>query len=105
MDAGAARGRPVLHDATRPQGVTPWKQPRAPPPPRRASRDARRGGGWRTAAVTPARATSSPSSWTSPGSPQDVATLPGSVLDALLRRVHDSCAEGDPFVTGHKESQ
>ncbi|MGV9630760.1 hypothetical protein [Streptomyces sp. NPDC003487] len=38
-------------------------------------------------------------------SPQDVATLPGSVLDALLRRVHDSCAEGDPFVTGHKESQ
>lgn len=38
-------------------------------------------------------------------SPQDVAALPPSVLGALLRRVHDSCAEGDPFVTGHKESQ
>ncbi|MEU3840398.1 FxSxx-COOH cyclophane-containing RiPP peptide [Streptomyces sp. NPDC028635] len=38
-------------------------------------------------------------------SPDDVAALPGSVLGELLRRVHDSCAEGDPFVTGHKESQ
>lgn len=36
--------------------------------------------------------------------PEDIATLPDSVLGALLRRVHDSCAEGNPFVTGHSES-
>lgn len=36
--------------------------------------------------------------------PHDVAALPDSVLGALLRRVHDSCAAGDPFVTGHSES-
>ncbi|AVH59649.1 MULTISPECIES: FxSxx-COOH cyclophane-containing RiPP peptide [Streptomyces] len=35
---------------------------------------------------------------------EDVAALPDSVLGALLRRVHDSCAAGDPFVTGHTES-
>jgi FXSXX-COOH protein len=38
-------------------------------------------------------------------SPEDVAALPDTVLGATLRRVYDSCAEGDPFVTGHKESQ
>ncbi|MFF7978648.1 FxSxx-COOH cyclophane-containing RiPP peptide [Streptomyces sp. NPDC007901] len=37
-------------------------------------------------------------------SPDDVAALPDTVLGATLRRVYDSCAEGDPFVTGHKES-
>lgn len=37
-------------------------------------------------------------------SPEGVAALPDSVLGAVLRRVHDSCAEGDPFVTGHSES-
>ncbi|MFG2935888.1 FxSxx-COOH cyclophane-containing RiPP peptide [Streptomyces sp. NPDC048282] len=37
-------------------------------------------------------------------SPEDVAALPDTVLGATLRRVYDSCAEGDPFVTGHKES-
>lgn len=36
--------------------------------------------------------------------PDDVAALPDTVLGATLRRVYDSCAEGDPFVTGHKES-
>ncbi|MFG2874710.1 FxSxx-COOH cyclophane-containing RiPP peptide [Streptomyces sp. NPDC048337] len=36
---------------------------------------------------------------------EDVAALPDSVLGALLRRIHDSCAAGDPFVTGHRESQ
>ncbi|WP_369245425.1 FxSxx-COOH cyclophane-containing RiPP peptide [Streptomyces sp. R41] len=35
---------------------------------------------------------------------EDVAALPDSVLGALLRRVHESCAAGDPFVTGHTES-
>lgn len=37
-------------------------------------------------------------------SPEDVAALPATVLGATLRRVYDGCAEGDPFVTGHKES-
>ncbi|MFI2431933.1 FxSxx-COOH cyclophane-containing RiPP peptide [Streptomyces sp. NPDC018693] len=37
-------------------------------------------------------------------SPEDVAALPGTVFGETLRRVYDSCAEGDPFVTGHKES-
>jgi FXSXX-COOH protein len=37
--------------------------------------------------------------------PDGVAALPDTVLGALLRRIHDSCADGDPFVTGHKESQ
>lgn len=37
--------------------------------------------------------------------PEDVAALPESVLGAVLRRVYAGCAEGDPFVTGHKESQ
>ncbi|TLS44131.1 FXSXX-COOH protein [Streptomyces montanus] len=37
-------------------------------------------------------------------SPEQVAALPDSVLGALLRRVHDGCAEGDLFVTGHQES-
>ncbi|MFF4833637.1 FxSxx-COOH cyclophane-containing RiPP peptide [Streptomyces sp. NPDC001315] len=36
--------------------------------------------------------------------PEDVAALPESVLGAVLRRVYAGCAEGDPFVTGHKES-
>ncbi|MFJ3928353.1 hypothetical protein [Streptomyces sp. NPDC090022] len=35
--------------------------------------------------------------------PDDIAALPDSVLGALLRRVHETA--GDPFVTGHKESQ
>ncbi|GGT98316.1 FxSxx-COOH cyclophane-containing RiPP peptide [Streptomyces lateritius] len=34
----------------------------------------------------------------------EVAALPDSVLGAVLRRVRDSCAAGDPFVTGHTES-
>ncbi|MFF8277228.1 FxSxx-COOH cyclophane-containing RiPP peptide [Streptomyces lateritius] len=34
----------------------------------------------------------------------EVAALPDSVLGAVLRRVYDSCAAGDPFVTGHTES-
>ncbi|WP_432157912.1 FxSxx-COOH cyclophane-containing RiPP peptide [Streptomyces sp. bgisy153] len=36
--------------------------------------------------------------------PEDIAALPGTVLGETLRRVYDSCAEGDPFVAGHKES-
>ncbi|MFD9003368.1 FxSxx-COOH cyclophane-containing RiPP peptide [Streptomyces sp. NPDC059582] len=36
--------------------------------------------------------------------PEDVAALPESVLGVVLRRVYAGCAEGDPFVTGHKES-
>lgn len=36
--------------------------------------------------------------------PEAVAALPDTVLGATLRRVYESCAEGDPFVTGHKES-
>ncbi|MGW1716965.1 FxSxx-COOH cyclophane-containing RiPP peptide [Streptomyces sp. GQFP] len=36
--------------------------------------------------------------------PEDIEALPDSVLGALLRRVYDSCAEGNPFVTGHSES-
>ncbi|MGW1721749.1 FxSxx-COOH cyclophane-containing RiPP peptide [Streptomyces sp. NPDC002306] len=36
--------------------------------------------------------------------PEDVAALPESVLGGVLRRVYAGCAEGDPFVTGHKES-
>ncbi|MEU8549792.1 hypothetical protein [Streptomyces roseoverticillatus] len=34
-----------------------------------------------------------------------IAALPAPVRDAVLRRLHDSCADGDPFVTGHRESQ
>ncbi|MFF8606213.1 FxSxx-COOH cyclophane-containing RiPP peptide [Streptomyces sp. NPDC015346] len=34
----------------------------------------------------------------------EVAALPDSVLGGVLRRVRDSCAAGDPFVTGHTES-
>ncbi|WP_329277355.1 FxSxx-COOH cyclophane-containing RiPP peptide [Streptomyces sp. NBC_01451] len=37
-------------------------------------------------------------------SPEDIGALPDSVLGALLRQVYDSCAEGNPFVTGHSES-
>ncbi|NEA61826.1 FxSxx-COOH cyclophane-containing RiPP peptide [Streptomyces sp. SID12488] len=37
-------------------------------------------------------------------SPEDIGALPDSVLGALLRQVYGSCAEGNPFVTGHSES-
>jgi FXSXX-COOH protein len=36
-------------------------------------------------------------------SAEDIAALPDSVLGVLLRRVHDSCAEGEPFVAGYSE--
>ncbi|MEV5378243.1 FxSxx-COOH cyclophane-containing RiPP peptide [Streptomyces nondiastaticus] len=36
---------------------------------------------------------------------EHIAALPDSVLGSLLRRIHDTCAAGDPFVTGHRESQ
>ncbi|WP_416983343.1 hypothetical protein [Streptomyces sp. T028] len=36
--------------------------------------------------------------------PDELAALPESVLGDVLRRVGVGAAEGDPFVTGHKES-
>ncbi|WP_405457357.1 hypothetical protein OG786_10365 [Streptomyces sp. NBC_00101] len=36
--------------------------------------------------------------------PADLAALPPSVFGETLRRLRDSCMEGDPFVTGHMES-
>ncbi|MFJ8112664.1 FxSxx-COOH cyclophane-containing RiPP peptide [Streptomyces sp. NPDC096132] len=36
--------------------------------------------------------------------PDELAALPESVLGDVLRRVCAGSADGDPFVTGHKES-